>query len=197
MDTEMSRRDFLGAGTGAVTVFAFSLVPIPGLEQMVRGAQPEPVAEIPVIWITGSSCSGCSVALLNSASPTIEDLVLDEVLPKQHISLGFHSTIMAAQGEQAMEQMARIARERKGHYILMVEGAIPIRDGGRYCGIGEVKGRHFSASSHIRELAGDALAVIAVGAARRSAVFPLHRPTRQTPWVSAISLIARKSGLRT
>ena len=34
--------------------------------------------EIPVIWLATAACTGCSVSLLNTASPTIKNLLVDE-----------------------------------------------------------------------------------------------------------------------
>ncbi|MFP3905347.1 MAG: oxidoreductase, partial [Armatimonadota bacterium] len=59
--------------------------------------------EVPVIWLQGTGCSGCSISLLNSAAPRISNLLLEEIVPGRHIQLRFHPTIMAASGEIALE----------------------------------------------------------------------------------------------
>ena len=122
-----------------------------------------PIAEYPAIWIAGASCSGCSVTLLNSESPAIKNIVVDPVVPGKHINLRFHATIMAAQGEPAVEVMLDTAAEKPGEYLLLVEGSIQTGDNGRYCTIGELAGKHLTMRDTVATLAKDALAVISVG----------------------------------
>lgn len=135
---QLTRREFLEqAGIGTLTVVGFSLLKLPGFQRAAKGAQAQKVAEIPVIWLATGSCSGCSVSLLNSASPTIQQALLDQVLPGKHLALEFHSTIMAAQGELAIEHMEKVRQEHKGGYVLVVEGATASKDDGLYCNVGE------------------------------------------------------------
>ncbi len=56
------------------------------------------VREIPVVWLQGAGCTGCTVSLLNSASPTIKNILIDQLVPGVHINLRFHATIMAGSG---------------------------------------------------------------------------------------------------
>ena len=39
------------------------------------------VQEIPVVWIQAGTCTGCSVSVLNSVSPSIKNVLIDEVFP--------------------------------------------------------------------------------------------------------------------
>ena len=41
--------------------------------------------EIPLVWLAASGCTGCSVSLLNSASPSIKNVLVDEIVPGVHI----------------------------------------------------------------------------------------------------------------
>ena len=119
--------------------------------------------EYPVVWLQAASCSGCSVSVLNSVSPSIKNILIDEVIPGKHINLRFHPTVMAGQGEAAIEVLEEAPRSKKGGYILVVEGAIPTRDNGIYGAMGERDGKSVSMSSRVESLAKDALAVIALG----------------------------------
>ena len=93
------------------------------------------VQEYPVIWLQGATCTGCSVSVLNSVSPTIKNVLVDEVVPGKHVSLRYHATIMAGAGEGAIKALeAEIAR---GGYLLVMEGAIPTAAEGAYGHIGE------------------------------------------------------------
>lgn len=160
----LSRRQFLEAGLGTISVVGFSLVRIPGLASASRRAEAETVAEIPVLWLATGACSGCSVALLNSASPTIQELLLAPVLPGQHLSLRFHSTLMAASGQEAEEALDRVAREHPGGFVLVVDGATASGEGALHCRMGEVEGRAVTGYERVRDLGREALAVLATGA---------------------------------
>jgi len=114
--------------------------------------------EYPVIWLQGAGCSGCSVSVLNTKSPRIEDVLIDEIVPGKHISMRFQATIMAGSGEKAMNIIPETEKELPGRYILIVEGAIPTLKNGFFCEIGDR-----SMLDLFLELAADSLAVIALG----------------------------------
>ncbi len=121
------------------------------------------VKELPVIWLQTASCSGCSISLLNSASPTIKNILIDQIVPGIHINLRFHATIMAGAGEPAIEVMEDTAKEKRGDYILVVEGAIPTAEDAVYGAIGERGGKPVRMEDRAEDLARNALAVLAVG----------------------------------
>ncbi|MFC1988147.1 hydrogenase small subunit [Chloroflexota bacterium] len=120
--------------------------------------------EYPVIWIQCATCTGCSVSVLNSVSPTIRNVLVDEVIPGKHVNLRFHATVMAGAGDLVIEEMETTAREKKSGYILVVEGAIPTAgNGSEYGSIGEHNGEAVSMIERVETLGRDALAVIALG----------------------------------
>jgi len=121
------------------------------------------VKELPVIYLQTAACSGCAVSLLNAASPTIKNVLIDQIIPGVHINLRFHPVIMAAAGELAISAMEDTAREKKDGYVLVVEGAIPSTDGALYGAIGERDGKPVPMGDRVAELARDAMAVIALG----------------------------------
>lgn len=59
--------------------------------------------ETPVIWLQGAGCTGCSVSVLNSVSPSIKNTLIDEVIPGKHVNLRFHPTVMAGAGDGIIE----------------------------------------------------------------------------------------------
>jgi hydrogenase small subunit len=122
------------------------------------------IAEIPLVWIATGGCSGCSISLLNSASPTIQELLLEEVLPGQHLSLAFHTTIMAASGKQATQALNEVVDQHDGKFVLVVDGATAIKDDGLYCCTGEEDGRPVTGYEQLVNLGSRAMAVLAVGA---------------------------------
>ena len=57
--------------------------------------------EIPVVWVQGGGCTGCTVSLANSAFPSLRNILLDQMLPGAHLSLLYHPTLMAGEGAGA------------------------------------------------------------------------------------------------
>ncbi len=121
------------------------------------------VQEIPVLWVQAGTCTGCSVSVLNSVSPTIKNVLIDEVVPGKHINLKYHATVMAGQGEPVLEVLEDTSKKNKGGYVLVVEGAIPTKDDGMYGTLGEKNGKALPMAPRFEALAKDALAIIALG----------------------------------
>ncbi|UCD30751.1 MAG: hydrogenase small subunit [Planctomycetota bacterium] len=188
---DVTRRDFLHQGIGTVSVLGFSLLKMPGMQQVCEAADAKKVAEIPVVWMANGSCSGCSVSLLNSASPSIQEALLAEVIPGMHLSLGFHATVMAAAGDLAMEAMNKLVAENKGKYVLVVDGATATKDDGLYCAVGEVDGKPITGYQHVRDLGRDAMAVLSVGACAAFGGIPAADPN-PTGAVSVMELLKRE-----
>lgn len=119
--------------------------------------------ECPVIWLQGATCTGCAVSVLNSVSPTIKNVLIDQVMPGKHINLRFQATLMAGAGDAVIEVMEKTWQGKKGGYVLIVEGAIPTAGDGLYGAIGENEGKPISIASRVETLGRDALVVIALG----------------------------------
>ena len=121
------------------------------------------VKELPVIWLQTSACSGCTISLLNSASPTIKNILIDQIVPGVHINLRFHATLMAGAGEPVIKVLEDTAEQKTGNYVLVVEGAIPTATDAVYGAIGEREDKPVRMGERVEELAQDALAILAVG----------------------------------
>jgi len=132
--------------------------------------------EIPVLWIQGAGCSGCSVSVLNATSPTIKNVLIDEVIPGKHINLRFHPTIMAGQDGAAIRHLRETVQNFKGGYILVVEGSVQTGAGGGFCTIGEDNGKHYTFADVAAEAGKDALAVIALGSCAAYGGIPAWSP---------------------
>lgn len=111
----------------------------------------------PVIWLQGSSCSGCSVSLLNSVSTTV-DKVLTET-----VSMEYHPDLTAAYGASAITAMYDAASANKGNFVLCVEGGVPTAVGGMCCVIGERNGKPLTLQQAVTDLGPLAKRVVAVG----------------------------------
>ncbi len=140
------RRDFLRMGAALAAGLGLQSAPV---ALLAEGLERIFTKRLPVIWIQGLSCTGCSASLLNSDSPSILQ-VLTEM-----ISLTYHSTVSAAQGGDVDKVIERVAMGRD--FLLVVEGAIPA-DMPEACVIGGKPLGDF-----LEPLASSAAAVVAAG----------------------------------
>jgi len=149
----VSRRDFLKTLTGTAAGIGISQVFNPAVVSAMKSG----LKNHPVLWIQGQGCTGCSVSLLNSVEPTIAKILLDV------ISLQYHPTVMASEGETALENLYRVAKQEKGRFSLVVEGAIPTAANGKYCICGELDGKEITMVEMTEKLGKMAGSVLAVG----------------------------------
>ncbi|MEZ5652341.1 MAG: hydrogenase small subunit [Burkholderiaceae bacterium] len=105
-----------------------------------------------VIWLSFQECTGCTESLTRAHGPTLESLIFD------FISLDYHHTLQAASGEAAEAARLQSMRDNKGSYIVVVDGSVPVADGGVYS---MIAGR--SNVDILAETVADAAAVVAVG----------------------------------
>ena len=144
---DVSRRDFMKLCTALAATMGLSSKA--GAEMTNALTAP---ARPPVLWIGAQECTGCTESLLRATHPTVENLVLEM------ISLEYHETLSAAFGEQAEDNKHNAMHKYYGKYVLVVDGSIPVKDGGVYC---MVAGKPIV--EHIQEAAKGAAAIIAIG----------------------------------
>jgi len=149
----------------------------------------------PVVWLQGASCTGCSVSVLNAVSPKFQNLLLDELVPGQQLNLIFHATIMAGQGEPVIEVLKDTEKNRKGGYILIVEGAVPTAENGNYGSIGEKDGRHLTIQQSVEDMGKNALLVIALGTCATFGGIPSARPNPTL--CKGVKTIFNEKGIKT
>src|ERR1035437_8559096 len=156
----VSRREFV-AFCG---VMASTLALPRSLEAKIAAALQK--SEKPVlVWLEFQDCAGNTESFLRATKPTAAEVVLDT------LSVDYHETIMAAAGHQAEENLAKTVKDRKGEYIVSVEGSTPPGANGAYCTIG---GR--SALQIAREVCGGAAATIAGGTRAADGGRPARAP---------------------
>ncbi|MGY3901887.1 hydrogenase 2 small subunit [Aeromonas lusitana] len=143
----INRRDFMKLCAGMAATLGLSQNAVAKMATALTSPQ-----RPPVIWIGAQECTGCTESLLRATHPTIENLILNT------ISLEYHEVLSAAFGHQAEENKHNAIERYKGKYVLVVDGSIPLKDGGIYC---MVAGEPIV--DHIRRAAADAAAVIAIG----------------------------------
>jgi hydrogenase small subunit len=156
----VSRRDFMKF----CTTMAATLALPSGFAGRIAEAL-ENAKKPTVVWLEFQDCAGNTESFLRANKPNLSELVLDV------ISVDYHETIMAPAGHQAEKSLEDVVKNEKGKYITIVEGAIPTADGGVYCCIG---GK--AAVDIAKEVCGNALATIAVGACAWDGGWPAAKP---------------------
>jgi hydrogenase small subunit len=179
----ITRRDFLKVCGGTAAFLGFSKLQV--MEALAQAKNGNP----PVLWIQGSGCTGCSVSLLNAVDPDIAKILLEI------ISLKFHPTVMAAAGEMAMAKLYDAAKTYSGKYFLVVEGGVPVAAKGRYCLVGELKGKEITMVELTKELGASAAGVLAVGTCAAYGGIPAAKPN--PTGVKPVTTIFKDAGIKT
>lgn len=129
----------------------------------------------PVIWLSALDCTGCIESFLRSTTPGAGDLLLD------WISLEYSELLAQSSGEDIEANKENILEKHHGEYILVIEGAIPLKDEFLM-----VAGR--SVRQAIIEAAKGAKAVLAYGSCSSWGGIPAAFPN-PTESVAAVELI--------
>ena len=144
-----TRRDFVKYCGSLAVLLGMSATAAPKIAEALEIGEKSGKL-LPVIWMEGGSCSGCTEALAQTNTPDIPQLVLES------ISLNYSETLSAAAGH-SMEQARRDTIEAGG-YVLIYEGAVPTAFDGNVLMVGGEKG-----IDSLMETAEHADAVIALG----------------------------------
>ena len=160
----ISRRKFLGFCAGIATMIGLSEASAPkvaqALENVIGNSQG---ALKPVIWLEGSSCTGCTEAFAQVDTPDAATAVLEL------ISLNYSETLSAAAGH-SMEE-ARKQTIAAGGYVVVYEGSVVEAWDGNALRIAEEKGTDI-----LLETAYSAEAVIAFGSCACDGGWQAARP---------------------
>ena len=142
----VSRRDFIKVCTTAAAAVGLPAWAGEKMAENVGKKKPS------VIWLHFQECTGCTESLLRTSHPDVGSLILDL------ISVDYHETLFAAAGNQIEAAMEKALEENAGKFVLVVEGAIPEKDGGIYCQVGGKR-----AIDTLKKVADKAGAIIAIG----------------------------------
>ena len=156
----VTRRDFLKFCSAMAATL---VLPTRYIEKIANAlaAAPRP----PLVWLEFQDCAGNTEALLRTSRPTVGDIVLNT------LSVDYHETIMAPAGKAAEKSLLDSITANKGKYLCVVEGSIPMKDGGIYCTVG---GR--TALDIAKQVCGNAAATIAMGACAFYGGWPAASP---------------------
>jgi hydrogenase small subunit len=160
LEAKFGRRKFLkiiSAAAASIGLSSSAMVKL--VEAAELGLKPS------VIWLHFQECTGCTESLLRTSHPDLAELILDL------ISLDYHETLAAAAGHQVEKSLHDAMEANKGKYVLIVEGAIPEKDGGIYC---KVAGK--TAIDSLNEVAAHAGAIIGLGSCASFGGIPASGP---------------------
>lgn len=115
------------------------------------------IKKMPVIWLETNDSGDNNIAFMNTTYPYLGEVFTDM------IDLLYSNSFMAAQGADALIILQQAVDYYKGRFTLVVEGAIPTKDGGIYNIIARSKTRNFTALDTIKWLGGLAEYVVAIG----------------------------------
>jgi hydrogenase small subunit len=106
------------------------------------------------IWIEATGCSGNIISFLNSENPGLFNILTEMV------NLKYNNSIMGAEGELAFEQFLKTLDTE---FILMVDGAVSVKDNGLYTVIAKYKGKPMTAMEAVKMAGEKAKYVLSIG----------------------------------
>lgn len=115
------------------------------------------IEKLPVVWLETSDSGDNNIAFMNTTYPYLNQVFRDM------IDLLFSNTFMAAQGNDALLLMEDTITRYHGRFTLVVEGAVPKKDGGIYTVIARTKKGPITALEAIIRLGEAAQYVVAIG----------------------------------
>jgi len=113
--------------------------------------------KLPVIWLETSDSGDNNIAFMNTTYPYLNQVFTDM------IDLLYTNTFMAAQGSDALSLLEDTVNRYFGRFTLVVEGAVPTKDGGIYNVIARTKKGPITALDAVTWLGEAARYVIAIG----------------------------------
>lgn len=149
----LTRRRFLQFCFHSAASVSLAQLLLPELAEALRllpGGKP------PVLWLEGTSCTGETISLDNSADPSLR-IVLEEI-----IDLRFSPLLMWAQNQEALDILFTTMENYRDQFILVVEGGIPMGMPEAVI-IGQRNGKRLNAQQLITQAAEAARVVVAVG----------------------------------
>lgn len=180
----ISRRSFLGYCAGIAAMIGLSESAAPAIadtiEQSVIGAKSGKLK--PVIWMEGSSCTGCTESFAQVDSPDPTSVVIEL------LSLNYCETLSAAAGH-SMEE-ARKQTIAAGGYILVYEGSVVEGWQGNALRVGGEKG-----TDALLETAAKADAVVAFGSCACDGGWQAARPNPSD--ACGVQKFLKKNGVET
>jgi hydrogenase small subunit len=151
----VSRRDFLKYCLGSAAALGLNSSVLGNLEKVLAaGGGP------PIIWLSGASCTGCTVSLANLVSATSKPTDVGDLLINS-INLAYHPNLMGAAGNLAVSTLRGVVNSK--NYVLAVEGAIPTAFNGYACVLWTENKKEVTALQAVKDLSKNAIAILSIG----------------------------------
>ncbi len=152
------------------------------VNKAIEAVKQKKIRKSNLIWLELTGCSGNIISLLNGANPDFKSLA------SQMVNFIYDNSLMAAEGEAAMEKLFNMTGR---DYILAIEGAVSTKDKGLYNIIGRWKEQPVTAYEVIKKFGEQATYVIAVGTCASDGGISAARPN-QAECVGIQDLLNRK-----
>lgn len=180
----ITRRDFLKYCGVSAAALGLSSTDLLQMEELL--ANPSGPT---VLWLQGSSCTGCSMSFLNFIAPTAPANPADILI--NNINLAYHPNVMSMAGQGAAE----IARQayNAGGYILAVEGGVPTGFGGRTCWAWTYNGVDVTFQQAVIDLASRASKILAIGTCASFGGIPAAGPNPAK--IKSVATVTGKSAI--
>jgi NiFe hydrogenase small subunit HydA len=170
----VKRRDFLKYCGATAAILGLSELHIPKIAAALEKASKRQ----PVVWLNFAADTGCTEAFAKATYPGPAEIILDI------ISLDYNETLQAANGKQVDEILEE--SKKAGGYILIIEGGIPTKKGH-----GMIGGKEMEAI--FQEMAGPAVAILAVGSCATDGGVPAGNPNPSQ--IKGVGEIMKKHGI--
>lgn len=120
----------------------------------MEGIRKDANKKMNLIWLETNGCSGNIISLLNGNHPDFVYFINDMVY------LQYNNSLMTAEGERAYEQFLKTLDT---DFILVVEGAVSVKDQGLYNVIARYKNSYITGMEAVKKAGEKAKYVLAVG----------------------------------
>lgn len=179
----ISRRSFLKYCAGLAAMVGLSEVAAPQIASALENVIGEAQGGLkPIIWVEGSSCTGCTESFVQVDSPDVATVVLEL------LSVNYMETISAAAGYSTEE--ARKQTIAAGGYILVYEGSVVEGWEGNALRVAGEKGTEI-----LLESAASADAVVAMGSCACDGGWQAARPN--PAHACGVQKFLQKNGIET
>jgi len=150
----LTRREFLGLCAMSAVGASLAELLLVDLDNSVAAKD---IRKPSVVWLELGSCTGDTISLDNTASPTVKELF------SNIIDLRYHWIFMNVNGGNATGLLRQVVKEQAGDFILVVEGSVETADGGSWDTVAFEGGSMQSGLSILKDIAPKAKHVIAIG----------------------------------
>jgi hydrogenase small subunit len=124
------------------------------VKSAIESIQASENKKLNAIWLEATGCSGNIISLLDAVNPDVIYFL------REMVNLNYNNSIMAEEGERAYEEFLKTLETE---FILLVDGAVSLKDNGYYNIVARYKGKEVTALEAVKMAGIKAKYVIAVG----------------------------------